>query len=187
MESLLTSLKNQMAHFPWKERIVEGARKAAVIVPLFFTSRGLELLFVQRSLDLNHHAGQISFPGGGKDPDDKSLQDTALRELKEEINLHPEKVEILGRLSDHFTYVSNYLITPYVGYLNSLDGLEPDRSEITRFIQVPLNHLKNPQYKRQELWDWEGQKIKFSFYDYEDITIWGATGRILDEFLKIFD
>ena len=74
MDSILSSLKMELAHFPWKERLIEGARESAVIVPIIFTQAGIELLFVQRSLELHHHAGQISFPGGGKAPEDKSLQ-----------------------------------------------------------------------------------------------------------------
>ena len=94
-----------MERRPGEARLQEGVdpRSAAVLVPLVVRESGLTMLLTQRADHLNDHAGQISFPGGRREPFDRDATATALREAKEEIGLADERVEILGALPDYLT------------------------------------------------------------------------------------
>ena len=88
----------------------------------------------ERAHHLAHHAGQISFPGGGVEPEDGSPQETALREAEEEISLDPSLVEVAGRLEELYIHVSNFLVTPFVGLLppgTDLDLFHPPAEDET--------------------------------------------------------
>ena len=111
-----------------------SARAAAVLAPIYAVDGRPYLLFTRRSADLPKHRGEISFPGGARDPADVSLTMTALREAKEEIGLDPLRVEILGVLPPIYVSVSNFMITPQVGWLS--EGLPTADGECRRGSRV---------------------------------------------------
>ena len=116
-----------------------SARAAAVLVPLYAIDGEPILLFTRRSVDLARHRGEISFPGGSRDPDDSTLAQTALREAREEIGLDSAQVEILGTLPPVLVSVSNFVITPVVGWLGSgPPALVINPDEVAELIQAPL-------------------------------------------------
>ena len=161
-----------------------GPVPAAVLVPLFFRDGEYHVLFTKRTEHLQHHRGEISFPGGVRSPEDSSALDTALRETGEEIGLARDSVEILGTLDDFYS-IHNYLVTPYVGVFPASSKLEINRDEIDRLICVPLSHLLRPEIFRVEDWAWKGRTHPVFFYRYRDDEVWGLTAAILKQLLDI--
>lgn len=163
-----------------------SAKVAAVLAPIYARNGHPQLLFTQRSLALSRHRGEISFPGGSRDPTDRTLRQTALRETAEELGLDPAGVEVLGTLPSVFTAVSNYLIVPFVGWLGEgLPTLAPSVAEVAEVIQAPLADLADPAIYHTELWRRGGSEHLIHFYDYGRYRIWGATGRMLHSLLSL--
>lgn len=153
-------------------------REAAVLVPLFGREGVPHLLFTQRPLTLRRHAGQISFPGGARDPEDESPLRTALRETEEELGLAPSQVEILGEL-DELPTITGFRIRPFVGVVATPFSLRPNPSEIDQVIEAPLTALLDPTKQRVETHRVLGAMREIYFYDYGPHVIWGATARIV--------
>ena len=160
---------------------------AAVLVPI--TDRGEpHLLFTKKTGSVPHHKGQFSFPGGIVDVRDGSRVETALREAWEEIHLPAEAVEVLGLLDDTPTRATNFIITPVVGIVRDPVDLRPDGREIERVLEVPLQTLRDPSIFRTEIWERYGEPHPVLFYQVSsDDVIWGATARILSQFLALLD
>lgn len=144
------------------------------------------LLFMRRSEKVHTHKGQISFPGGGFKPSDGTLEQTALRETEEEIGVTINRMRVLGALPAIDTVVSNFLVYPFVAVLNEpAEVLEfvPDDFEVAELLELPLAALLDPRNMREETWVMRGRPQAVNFYNYKNLVIWGATARILDNFL----
>ena len=158
-----------------------GARRAAAVLLLFDTRVAtLPLLFVQRTDHLRHHAGQIGFPGGGREPGDETLVATALREAEEETGLPPHAVEVLGVLPPLLTATSDNWLTPVVGAVESDVMLRPEPFEVARIFRVDLAVLLEAPHEVRALTH-EGVRREVHFYDVDGTVIWGVTGAILAE------
>lgn len=158
--------------------------QAAVLVPL--VERGdAHILFAKRTDRVAHHRGQISFPGGTLAPEDASLEGTALRECEEEIGLAPAAVEVLGALDDTETVATRFVITPFVGLIRGPVAFRPDGREIEKVIEVPLSALLGRDAFRVEQWERDGVRRPVYFFEYQGETIWGATARILKQYLDL--
>jgi 8-oxo-dGTP pyrophosphatase MutT (NUDIX family) len=160
---------------------------AAVLVPI--TDHGdAHLVFAKKSDRVPHHRGQFSFPGGIVAEHDGSRVETALREAWEEIRLPMESVEVLGLLDDTETRATPFVITPVVGLVRDPVSFAPDGREIERIIEVPLTALRDPGIFRTETWERNGTPHAVHFFDVSaDDVIWGATARILRQFLDLLD
>jgi 8-oxo-dGTP pyrophosphatase MutT (NUDIX family) len=158
---------------------------AAVLVPIIDRAGAPYLLFAKRTDRVGHHKGQISFPGGVIDPGDLSPVDAALREAEEEIGLPRDAVEPLGTLDDTETVATRFVITPIVGAVRRPVAWQPDGDEIEKVIEVPFALLTADGSCRVEHWERDGVRRPVYFFDYEDETIWGATARILVQFLAL--
>jgi 8-oxo-dGTP pyrophosphatase MutT (NUDIX family) len=160
---------------------------AAVLVPIT-DHGGPHLLFTKKTSSVPHHKGQFSFPGGVVDVRDGSRVETALREAWEEIRLPSEAVEVLGLLDDTPTRATNFIITPVVGIVRDPVEFRPDGREIERVLEVPLQTLRDPAIFRTEIWERNGEPHPVLFYEVSmDDVIWGATARILSQFLALLD
>ncbi len=157
---------------------------AAVLVPLLFKEGELCVLVTQRTQTVNHHKGQIAFPGGVCDPDDADVVETALRETFEEIGVPPTAVEVLGALDD-FKTVTAFVITPFVGIICEPVEYSPSTSEVEAVIEVPVAFFLDPGSLRVEHWELQGQEHEVLFWEYGEHTIWGATARILKNLLDL--
>jgi 8-oxo-dGTP pyrophosphatase MutT (NUDIX family) len=159
---------------------------AAVLFPIFSANGEYKVLFTQRTHKVENHKGQISFPGGGVEEQDGSLQETALREAHEEIGLLNKDVEILGQLDDTMTVVSNFVVHPFVGRIPYPYDFKINRLEVKRIIEVPLRIFlsDDPKYRRDSA-EFEGVTYPTPAYLYKGDLIWGATARIIEGFTGI--
>ena len=171
-----------------ERRVVVGGPlvKAAVLVPI--VDRGEPfVVFAKRTQRVGTHRGQISFPGGRVDPSDAGFLDAALREAEEEIGLPRRVVELLGVLDDTETVATQFIITPFVGFIHGPVAWQPDGHEIEKVIEVPLAALRDRANLRVELRERDGVRHEVLFWDYQGETIWGATARILKQYLDVLD
>ncbi|HWI95271.1 MAG TPA: CoA pyrophosphatase [Solirubrobacterales bacterium] len=162
--------------------------EAAVLLPLYgWPDDEPGLVFTERRADLRRHAGEISFPGGRRDPEDANLSATALREAEEEIGLDPTVVELGEALPATNTFVTSYRIHPFVGRIphpRELD-LQPNPAEVETLLTFSLEILRG-SYEMRRLVR-RGVPIHTPTYEVEGQLIWGATARILADLLDRFD
>jgi 8-oxo-dGTP pyrophosphatase MutT (NUDIX family) len=158
--------------------------EAAVLLPLYgWPDDEPGLVFTERRADLRRHAGEISFPGGRRDPGDADLSATALREAQEEIGLDPADVELGDELPPTNTFVTSYRIHPFVGHIphpRELD-LQPNPAEVETVLTFSLAVLRE-SYEMRRLVR-RGVPIHTTTYEVEGQLIWGATARILGDLL----
>jgi 8-oxo-dGTP pyrophosphatase MutT (NUDIX family) len=162
--------------------------RAGVLIPLLQRGDGLELLFTRRTDTVLTHKGQISFPGGQREESDLVTVETALRESYEEIGLEPSRVTVLGELDDVFTAVSSFVITPVVGLVEGgIDDLRLAPDEVKSLLMVPVNRLFDADVHTIETRSVGEQQYRIHYYTIGDDVIWGATGRIVYQFLKAWE
>ena len=159
---------------------------SAVLVPVFFKTGQYHLLFIQRTERVKNHKGQISFPGGAYEKTDGLILNTALREAEEEIGLARDDVRVLGELDDALTATSNYIISPFVGLIPYPYVFKPDKWETEELLEVPIGTLLDKNCFRKGITVQNGQQVETYFYQYGDKSIWGATAKILQQFLDIY-
>jgi 8-oxo-dGTP pyrophosphatase MutT (NUDIX family) len=160
-------------------------RPAAVLIPLFLGPAGdVRMLLTQRSTELHHHAGQVSFPGGSAEPRDADRVATALREAGEEVGLKPGSCQVLGRL-DPLPVISGFEITPVVGRVPSGYPFAPQSSEVARLIDLPLAGFLAPGALEVVEREGLGQRLRILFYRLEGEEVWGATARIIEQLLTL--
>jgi 8-oxo-dGTP pyrophosphatase MutT (NUDIX family) len=157
---------------------------AAVLVPLFKKSGDCHLLFTKRSEEVKYHKGEISFPGGVVDEEDSELVSTALREAFEEIGLKENDVQIIGVLDDIMT-ITEFIVTPIVGLFPYPYPFKISEVEIAELIEVPLSSLLDEEsFSEREILRGRQKEVVY-VYQYEKHIIWGATARILKQFLDL--
>jgi 8-oxo-dGTP pyrophosphatase MutT (NUDIX family) len=163
--------------------VTDQEREAAVVVPVV-GSGASRLLFTKRADHLSDHPGQLSVPGGGREPVDADLRETALREAHEEVGLVPTEVECVGRLDDIRT-VTRYSVRPYVARIPDRQ-YEPRDGEVAEIAVLPLSDLTDLDNYESERRDhpYYGD-IRLHFFHVDGYTVWGATARILVQFLEL--
>lgn len=186
VESLFAQLGARLRERPGQPLDLPGVelREAAVVVPLAAREEGPVLVFTRRPESLPRHAGQISFPGGVRDPADTTPLHAALRELSEEVGVTPERVEVLGML-DEIPTITEFRVAPFVGVLAPGTVLAPDPEEIAEVIEVPVSALLEPTRQRVERWLVRGTERDVYFFEHSGHTIWGATARIVRNLLDV--
>ena len=161
---------------------------AAVLIPIFETGNGYEVLFTERTHKVEHHKGQISFPGGAVENRDKNYKETALRETYEEVGLMTEDVEVLGQLDDELTIASSFVVHPFVGKIPCPYDFKINRDEVERIITVPLDlFFEENSDRHPDSIEFENFTYRGPAYRYDDVTIWGATATIMKHFIRILD
>lgn len=157
---------------------------ASVLLLLREGEQGAEVLLSERSDDVKDHKGQVSLPGGMREECDRDHLATAVRESVEEVGLDPDRLRILGRLDDYRT-VTGYHVTPFVGVLESFEGLEPKTAEIREVFSFPLTVMAdNARLRRIPAAHPDGFG-EILFVEYEGHMIWGATARMLNGLLEL--
>jgi 8-oxo-dGTP pyrophosphatase MutT (NUDIX family) len=161
---------------------VRGRTDAAVLVPLHLGGGALHAVFTKRREDMRRHPGEISFPGGRRDPEDADLLVTALREAEEEIGLAAGEVEVLGALQPTPTIATGYAVYPFVGLI------EPGRSwslsprEVASVLELSFDALRAGYARRRLLR--QGLPVRTETYVVGDDLIWGATARMLADLFE---
>lgn len=140
------------------------------------------MLFTRRTERLHDHAGQVSFPGGGREDADRDPVDTALRETEEEVGLDRRRVEVVGFLDGYLT-ITGYAVTPVVGIVTPGFDLRPDPLEVAEVFEAPLAFLADPGNRELREREFGGRKLGYYLFNYGDQVIWGATAAMLVAFL----
>jgi 8-oxo-dGTP pyrophosphatase MutT (NUDIX family) len=167
-----------------REQLSGSLKPAGVLVPVI--ERGgdeLVLLMTQRSAELKHHAGQVSFPGGRMEAGDADIEATALRETHEEVGIAKESVSVIGYLEPMPT-ITGYAVTPIIGLVDAAATVEVDTTEVEYAFEVPLPYLfdrRNQHLGEREV---QGRKIPMIEFRYGEQRIWGATAFIILQLVK---
>jgi 8-oxo-dGTP pyrophosphatase MutT (NUDIX family) len=163
-----------------------GLTEAAVLIPIFCRDGEYHILFTQRSDQVPQHKGQISFPGGARSGTDATLQDTSLRESWEEIGLKSKDAEIVGELDDTPTTTSGYNISPFVAFIPYPYKFTSSPYEISEIFSIPVSALLHEANRKKERYTFGGKVFVNYSYEYEGRVIWGATARIVEQLLEIW-
>jgi 8-oxo-dGTP pyrophosphatase MutT (NUDIX family) len=146
------------------------------------------LIFIERADDGHVHSGQIALPGGKVEMHDKDLLATALRETKEEIGIHENKVQLLGKLSPLYIPPSNFLVNPFTGFVADEIIFSPDKKEVKQILEIPLS-----DFFKDDVVNFAAEHkthrgiVKAPCYELHGVKIWGATCMIVTEFLSLFE
>jgi 8-oxo-dGTP pyrophosphatase MutT (NUDIX family) len=178
-------IKQILSHREKKRISDPGLISSAVLVPVYEKEGEWYILFTRRTRRVDYHKGQISFPGGRKDEGDSDLLATAMRESFEEIGLRPEAMEILGQLDDESTFSTSFVVSPFVALIPYPYDFSLNRGEVENLVEVPLAVLRDKANFREEIVTDGGRTFMAYSYRYGDQVIWGATARILKQFLDL--
>lgn len=164
-----------------KSALTESLKPAGVLIPVIEREASLTVLLTQRSAELKHHAGQISFPGGRMEAHDADIRATALRETHEEVGIAPANVAVIGYLNPMPT-VTGYAVTPVIGVvLSDPNTLDIDQTEVEFAFEVPLAFLLDKGNARAAERTFRGRRVPIVEFRYEGHRIWGATAYMLLE------
>lgn len=163
-----------------REEPEDDLSESAVVVPRMTVDSGEDALLLTRRADhLSRHAGEVSFPGGGKEPSDDDLKDTALRELHEEVGVPPVDAEVLRQLDDVLT-TTGFRIRPYLAEIPYPYDFDLQQEEVDTVFVAKLDELVDPEiHERRE---YAGAELHY--FHHGDHTIWGATGEIVARLLR---
>lgn len=166
-----------------QQKLTSDLIAAAVLIPIITREASLSVLLTERSPDLKHHAGQISFPGGRMDATDRDIRATALRETQEEVGIDPANVEIIGYLDPNPT-VTGYAVTPVVALVDLQQELIIDPLEVKSAFEVPLPFLLDEDNQQSAEREFEGVMVPIAEFNFGQYRIWGATASMLIQFRK---
>ncbi len=181
---IVQMLREKLAAYSPQRLQKEDAIPAAVMILLTEVEDEPHILLTRRTDMVEHHKGQISFPGGVRDREDRDLLHTALRETYEEIGVPPEKIEVLGQIDDFYT-VTNFMITPFVGIIREPVHFRLSRNEVAEVLKVPLSLFLTDRHFEMKQWEHEGHLYNVYFYYFKGHAIWGATAFILNRFIEL--
>lgn len=162
---------------------IQGLKPAAGLVPLVFNNK-IYMLLTKRAAHLNHHPGEISFPGGRIEGEDVSVEVTAIRETEEEVGIKKEEIIILGAIDDVVS-VTKFRLTPFVGIVPYKSHYSFDKNEVEQVYLIPISSfLVTPKVINYK---WKGEDKPSYVYDYKDIRIFGVTANVIKNFITILD
>ena len=168
---------------PMREQLSGTLKPAGVLIPVIERGAGLSVLLTQRSAELKHHAGQVSFPGGRMEEHDASVEATALRETQEEVGIDAQHISVLGYLQTMPT-ITGYAVTPVVGMVSADAKLVIDPTEVEYTFEVPLSFLLDKSNDVRTEWDTHDRKVPMVEFHWEGERIWGATAFMIISFRK---
>ena len=164
----------------------ENTKKSAVMILLYPKNNSIYSVLILRPKYNGTHSGQVSFPGGKFEKCDNDFSETALRETHEEVGADASKISIVGALTKLFIHPSNFLVFPFVGYMNEKPMFYADKKEVTEIIEYPISMLINEDIVKSKTFEIKNN-ISFvaPYFDINGNVVWGATAMILSEFKEI--
>jgi len=182
MNTDLELTRKLATHTP-RELAINGFTRSAVLLTVLRGRDEDQLLFTRRTTTVEHHKGQISFPGGRLD-EGETLQECALRETNEEVGIDPRDIRLVGRLDDTWT-PTRYVMTPFVGLAPYPYSFTVNPGEIDEILVFPLRRLMHPDCYEENEMSYLGRTAMVPFFHLGETIIWGATARILKQFLRL--
>ncbi len=165
---------------------VEKAKKGAILILIYQNQDSIYFPMIRRAEYDGHHSGQMAFPGGRKDDTDPDFEFTALRETFEEVGVEQNKIQVLGKLTDLYIPPSNFLVKPFVGFIDHKPNFNHNPSEVQYVQEFKLNDLLNPNaISKQKITIFNGLKVETPCYLVDETIIWGGSAMILTEFLDL--
>jgi 8-oxo-dGTP pyrophosphatase MutT (NUDIX family) len=166
----------------------ESPKRGAVLILIYPDADEAFFPLIKRPVYAGVHSGQIAFPGGKMELEDKDISYTAVREAWEEVGVLPKDVRLLGQISDLFIPASNFLVSPIIGYTERKPDFVPEIKEVDRIIETPLKQLLNLEIRKQKILEIGGQfKLNTPYFDISNEVVWGATAMILEEFIQVLE
>ncbi|MFI5135961.1 MAG: NUDIX hydrolase [Chitinophagales bacterium] len=166
----------------YRELRKNDPKQSAVLICMYPLNKSVYTALILRPPEQGVHSDQVSFPGGAFEDADQSLEQTALREVSEEIGIDPFTVELLGRLTPVYIPVSNYLVQPVVGFMMNQPKFNLNKSEVRRIIEADCGEFLNEVNKGKHFFkSGMGIEIEAPYYEIQQQKIWGATAMILSE------
>jgi 8-oxo-dGTP pyrophosphatase MutT (NUDIX family) len=166
-------------------QVGSGLIPASVLILIYPVNDEPWTVCIKRNEYPGAHSGQISLPGGKKEPGDLNLEHTALRETSEELGIQAESIRILGKLSTLTITFSGFEVHPFVGMIDHKPEWNPDKDEVTYLIETPVKTLSSAKTIKHEMWHLREEMIKVPFFNVKNEKIWGATAMILSEFIEV--
>jgi len=160
-------------------------QNAAVMILLYTRGGTWHTVLMKRPEYAGAHSNQISLPGGKAEESDANLEETALREIREEIGIDDSKIRMLGKLSRLHIPVSRIEVLPVVGFYPEEPVFQPDSSEVSYLIEVSLEDLLNPGNTMEKFRTLMCKLVRVPYFKVGDEHVWGATAMILSEFLEV--
>lgn len=191
MKQLSTNLPGDQSHEIMKVKLNNDLnrkptlkRYASVLICLFPVNDNWSFFLTKRSNSVEHHKGQISLPGGMIEKGENPM-DAALRETNEEIGIQSKRIKIIGELSSIYIPVSNFIVRPFVGFLNKKPDTDINKQEVSKIFHVTLNDLMNNKNLKSEEKFFGTEFVKIPYFSLKNEKIWGATSLILSEFKDV--
>ena len=164
----------------------ETTRESAVLICIYPDNKTANTILIKRTTYDGPHSGQVSFPGGKREPFDKSIEETALREAQEEIGVDISTVTIIGTLSPLYIPVSNHIVTPIVAVMPKPKNISPNLQEVEYTISVDLQQFKQKDRVSVKTINIENNPTSAPFYSIDQEVIWGATAMIISELTELY-
>ncbi|MEQ9309628.1 MAG: CoA pyrophosphatase [Balneolaceae bacterium] len=159
-------------------------RNSSVLAPIITWKEELEIILTLRTSGIKH-GGQLSFPGGGKEGDE-TIEETALRESREEIGLREDNVIVAGNLTPLYVNHSNNMVTPVVGFIKEKQELIPNPNEVAEIFTVKFSELLESENHIRQDWDLRNTSYSVPFFDVHHVPLWGATAMMMSELLELY-
>jgi 8-oxo-dGTP pyrophosphatase MutT (NUDIX family) len=184
LDSNLEAFRSVLSHRPPKANNDESLSPASVFILIYHKDGGYCILLNKRSQQVEHHKGEMSFPGGARDPEDATFLDAALRECQEEMGIDPRDITTLGQLDDVVTR-SRFCVKVFVGTIPYPYAFVPSSVEIEEVLEAPISGLLDPANLREEVRWSDGKARSSNCYAFGDHLIYGATAQMVDRLLEL--
>jgi len=161
----------------------KSPRESAVLALIYPIQNAPHIVLIERPEYQGVHSKQIAFPGGAREPEDKTLEETALREAKEEVGVIPSDVLISKPLSPVYIPPSNFIVHPFIAFTPNRPRFTPQESEVAKIIEYPIEHLLDLSNRKRVTVTagLQNTRIKTNAFVFSEHVIWGATGMMLNE------
>jgi len=160
-------------------------KDAGVLILLYPARESVYTVLIQRTDYPGVHSGQVSFPGGKYESDDRDIDHTAIRETEEELGIDLEDIEVLGSLTKLHIPVSNIMVYPLIGFIKYRPEFNPDSTEVDGIIEIRLDDLLDPGiigFSNRQIFE---RETRIPYYKINERQVWGATAMIISEFLEL--